>query len=442
MTDKQERPKKGPKSFCIPRAAIEALLDAKADAYTICAYLTLANYTDPSGVYSSAGVRAVNTSTGGSKVIGCPISRAIQRLKEIHAFKIENVPNGKSGKSHALTQKKIDLGPILFDRDTWIQRTGEILPDGTTERSLIRHILPTFGEPLIDRVWFGSAIVEGFGKHKQPLKDLKNLGSVEARLLLVMYAATDMETWGGVSPVGVSHGPFARYEPADGTRVINDGSFTLIRAQHTNTTMLQGDLRKIWSQPPENKIDFIDAHNKAGGPCWKAINNLESFGFFYQSVVVLNRNPTPDKQIPDDAEPLYELYNCSLHGTQPKGEEGLGKITAQTAGELGYPVTTPGGVLDGTYAAIVKRGQGAMIVGIYRPRYRVSNHRNAGVKGTWTRILENNRDYYNFIENLRWANGLPPLSAPWTTERVSTPLESGESIEAIPANLVPLNVSQ
>ena len=430
MTDKQERPKKGPKSFCIPRAAIEALLDAKADAYTICAYLTLANYTDPSGVYSSAGVRAVNTSTGGSKVIGCPISRAIQRLKEIHAFKIENVPNGKSGKSHALTQKKIDLGPILFDRDTWIQRTGEILPDGTTERSLIRHILPTFGEPLIDRVWFGSAIVEGFGKHKQPLKDLKNLGSVEARLLLVMYAATDMETWGGVKPVGAIRGPWESYKIVTANTA---GGFCIVTAKSS------GSVASIDNRISDDKEQY-----------WQALNAMESFGFFYKSILVLNRVAIPDKfengesygKIPDDAEPLYELDNISRHGQKPKGEEGLGRITAQTAGELGYPVTTPGGVFDGTYAAIVRRGQGAMIVGIYRPRYRVSNHRNAGVKGTWTRILENNRDYYNFIENLRWANGLPPLSAPWTTERVSTPLESGESIEAIPANLVPLNVSQ
>lgn len=416
MTDQKEKPKKGPKSFCIPRAVIEALLDAKADAYTICAYLTLANYTDASGMYSTASLKAVNTSTGGNKMKGGPIPRAMQSLKEIHAFKIENVPSVRSGKSQP---QRIDLGPILFDRDTWIQRTGEILPDGSTERGKILHILPTFGELPIDRVWFSSAIVEGFGKHKQPLKDLKNIGSVAARLLLAMYAATDMETWGGVKPVGAIRGPWESYKMVNSSTT---GSFTLFTAKSS------GSIATIDKRVSDDKDQY-----------WQALASLESFGFFYQSILVLNRVAIPEKfsngesygKIPDDAEPLYELDNLSLHGHKPKGEEGLGRITAQTAGELGYPVTTPGGVFDGTYAAIVRRGQGAMIVGIYRPRYRVNNSANAGVKGTWARIHENNRDYYNFIESVREANDLPPLPAPWTTERAFTPMESGESVEAL-----------
>lgn len=39
-----EKPSKGPGSFCIPRAAFNALLDAKATAYEICAYLVLATF--------------------------------------------------------------------------------------------------------------------------------------------------------------------------------------------------------------------------------------------------------------------------------------------------------------------------------------------------------------------------------------------------------------
>jgi len=324
MTDKQGKPSKGQKSFCIPRAVIEALLDAKADAYTICAYLTLANYTDASGMYSTASLKAVNTSTGGNKTKSGPIPRAIQHLKEIHAFKIENFSIGKTGKSQ---QQRIDLGPILFDRDTWIQHTGEILPDGPTERAKILHILPTFGESLTDRVWFSSAIVEGFGKHKQPLKDLKNLGSVAARLLLAMYAATDMETWGGVKPVGAIRGPWESYKIVTASTVGSLGIFTAKSG---------GSIATIDKRVSDDKDQY-----------WQALASLESFGFFYQSILVLNRVAIPEKfsngesygKIPDDAEPLYELDNISLHGQKPKGEEGLGRITAQTAGELGYPVT-------------------------------------------------------------------------------------------------------
>lgn len=410
MTDKKERPSKGQKSFCIPRAAIEALLDAKADAYTICAYLTLANYTEASGMYSTASLKAVNTSTGGNKMKGGPIPRAIQHLKGIHAFKIENVPSGKSGKPQ---QQRIDLGPILYDRDTWVQHTGEILPDGPTERGKILHILPTFDEPLSDRVWFGSALVEGHGKHKQPLKDLKNAGTVAARLLLSMYAATDMETWGGVRPVGAIRGPWQSYKMVT-SETFKFSGFWLFTAKSSN------DISSI-----DKRIS--DEHN----PYWHALQSMEACGFFYKSILVLNRVGEPDKfsngdpytRIPDDAEPLYELDNLTRHGPKPKGEEGLGRITAQTAGELGYSVTTDGGVFDGTYAAIVKRGQGAMIVGIYRPRYRANNPKNAGVKGTWARIHENNRDYYSFIESVRESNGLPPLPAPWVSERAFSPME-------------------
>ena len=46
-------------SFCIPRAAIEALINAQASAVEVCAYLVLARFTDPTGLYSTASVNAV-----------------------------------------------------------------------------------------------------------------------------------------------------------------------------------------------------------------------------------------------------------------------------------------------------------------------------------------------------------------------------------------------
>lgn len=409
MTEQQAKTRapKGPRSFCVPRAAIEALLDARADAYTICAYLTLASHTDESGMYSPASAKAVSVKTGANKMSGGPVPLAMQRLKEIRASRIEQVSNGKAGKSHAMVEQKIDLGPILFDRETWGQQPGEILPDGPTERGKIRHVLPTFGEALKDRVWFGSGLVEGHGEHKRPLKDLKDAGDIAARLLLAMYAACDMETWGGVRPVGQISGPWKRYEPVSENRILSAGA-VLIRAKDAG---IVASIDKRVSGGDDNAY-------------WDALRALESTGLFYEVVLVLNRNAKPAKfasgadygQIPDDAEPLYELNCRSLHGYKPKGEEGLGGITARTAGDVGAPVTTTGGVFDGTYAAIVKRGQGAMIAGIYRPRYRVSNPKNAGVKDAWARIHENNRDYYTFLSSLRSAKGLPAMPAPWAKE--------------------------
>lgn len=50
MEDSTKKPDakkpRGARSFCIPRAAINALLSNEATAYEVCAYLTLAAFTE------------------------------------------------------------------------------------------------------------------------------------------------------------------------------------------------------------------------------------------------------------------------------------------------------------------------------------------------------------------------------------------------------------
>lgn len=410
MTDQQAKgAPRGPGSFCVPRAAIEALLDAKATAYEICAYLVLAKYTDESGRYSPASISAVNKATGANKLKGGPVDRAIERLKQIRAKTVKQVSNGRSGKSHAMIDQAVDLGPILFERIDWQEQTGEILPDGPTERGLIRHFLPDFGEEMESRVWFGNNLVGGIGGFNQPLKALKNAGDVAARLLLAMYAANDMETWGGVRPVGPGRGPWKHYEPvADDVHLY--GGARLIRAKD------QGTVASI-----DNRI--------SGGSTeayWDALRALTSAGLIYEVVTVLNRNAKKEKfastgeeygSIPDDAEPYYELDARSAHGYKPEGEEGIGGATAKTAGDLHHPVTVEGGRFDGTYAALVPKGYPAMIAGIYRLRFRVANPKNAGVKGAWARIHTNNREAFELVNAIRAANKLPALVAPWDANK-------------------------
>jgi hypothetical protein len=161
------------------------------------------------------------------------------------------------------------------------------------------------------------------------------------------------------------------------------------------------------------------AHSEAGQPVWRALEALVSAGLAYQVVLVLNRNAEKKKfssgdefgDIPQDAEPYYELDCRSLHGYKPLGEsDGIGWLTARTAGELGISVALTEGKFDGTYAAIVPKGFGCMIAGIFRLRFRVANPKNAGVSGTWAGIHTRNREALDFVNRMRKASNLKPLS--------------------------------
>lgn len=408
-TEAGKKRKGTPASFCVPRAAIEALLDAKATAYEIVAYLILARFTEATGIYTTASVKAISTYTGGNKKT---IETAIERLLTIRAKKIEKVSNGRSGKAHDMIERAVGLGPILYTAAGWLEETGEILPDGPTERGAIRFVLPDFGEPVEDRVWFGAGLVDGFGAFTKPMKKVKDGGDVAARLLLAMYAETDMEAWGGVNP---HTGPWVRYPPmGDGEMIYAD-------------TRLDGGGLMIFGKrggPIATINDRITGGGKdATDKYFRALELLEVSGLFYEAVLVLNRNG--DKKtfssggeylaIPRDAEPLYELGARCEHGHAPDGEHGLGGITANTAGHLNRPVGA------NAYAAIVRRGQGAMIVGIYRPRFRVANPKNDGVIRTWSRIRENNAESVEFIQAIRAASGMEPFLMPTAKRHRSRP---------------------
>lgn len=420
MENNDKAGRRGPGSFCIPRAAIEALLDAKATAYEICTYLVLAKFTDETGQYSTAAISAVNRYTGANKVKGGPISRAIERLITIRAKGHRQVSNGRSGKSHEMVRQAFDRGPILWDREAWIERGGEALPDGPHERAKVLHVLPDFGEDLTDRVWFGNGLVDGFNGFK-PLKALKDAGDVAARLLLTMYAANDMEQWGGVRPIGAGAGPWVRYEP------VNEGERNL-----------RGMARLIRSKRG-GAVAAIDERIVEGDDeaYWQALEALQSAGLVYEVVLVLNRNPKPAKfsngteysAIPDDAEPYYELDARSRHGYKPEGEEGIGGATARTAGDLNCPVTVEGGKFDGTYAAIVPSGYGAMIAGIFRLRFRPANSKNAGVASAWQRIRQSNREGFDLVQAIRKSQGFEPLSPPWDEPSKDRPSKAKSAVE-------------
>lgn len=418
QADQDEGAPKGAPSFCIPKTAIEALLDAKASALEICAYLVLARATDATGVFSTAAASAVRRATGSNMD---RIDKALKRLMTIRAVRLTRVSNGRSGKSHAWIDQEKDLGPIVVSRDDILKHDPDMpLPDGPHERAKVTFMLSDFGEDLADRVWIGSALVGGVGGFDQPLKALKNAGDVAARLLLAMYQANDMEGWGGVDP---HIGPWHQYEPGDREQVLLHGGARLVRAKPTSKIGPGGMFPRTWPATPGQ---FWKEHEAAGGPCWRALEALESCGLIYEMVMVLNRDSvkatfssgTGYGAIVVDAEPFYELDCRSQHGYKPTGEEGMGGVTARTASDLQRPLTGADGKFWG-YAAIVPRGYGCQIVGIYRLRFRVANPKNAGVRGTWGRIHQNNRDALDLVNGIRKANKLDPLPAPWDVARAA-----------------------
>jgi hypothetical protein len=417
---------RGEVSFSIPRAAVEALLESQATAYEICTYLVLARFTDRSGQYSSAGVTAVNRYTGANKVNGGPVDRAIKRLCSIRAKRPEA---GVAAATRGADVPSTDLGPILYSRDDWRDETGEVLPDGPTERGKILHVLPDLDEPIEERIWIGGNLVTGYGAFKRPLKTLKDAGDVAARLLLAMYESNDMERWTGVCPAGVGMAIYKRYAPVSGPHSLG-GRGKLMRAKDSGPVGGGVFFRRVWQGPV--KGDFWENHEAAGDPVWRALEALDASGLVYEIVMVLNREGVESTSgsgasyddIPLDAEPLYELDCRSLHGYKPKGEEGVGGATANTAGALGHSVAMPGGELNGTYAGLVRAGQGAMIVGLYRMRFRVSNPQNAGVSGVWRGIHDRNSEALRFINQIRVLNGLAPYESP-VTKRPIAKIEAG-----------------
>lgn len=422
MTEAQKS--SGPGSFSVPRVVIQALLDNKATAYEICTYLCLARFTDASGMYSSASVSAVNRHSGSNKLKDGPTHRALKRLQTIRVKRVEKASNGLSGKSHQMVEKVTDLGPVLFTREDWIAETGEVMPDGPHSRAKILHVLPTFGEDVADRVWFGGNLVTGVEGFDRPLRAVINAGDVAARLLLSLYAANDMETWGAVSPVGDGAGPWVRYAAvSDDVRLW--GAAKLHRAKDVGKV---ATIRKEVTHGADNEA------------YWSALDALVSAGLIYQVVMVLNRNGEPAKFatskadylcIPDDAEPHYELDCRSLHGYKPAGEDGIGWATAKTAGDVGYSVALTGGTFDGTYAAIVPSGYGCMIAGLYRLRFRVSNPRNAGVRGAWAGIKARNMEALELVNAIRKACKKEPLTPPAEAAKAKKAEQAKAEIEDI-----------
>lgn len=389
-TDKQSFT--GEPSFCLPRATIDALLEAQATTHEICIMFTLARATDKTGCYSRASVHSVNEANGANKD---KIKSCLARLTQIRATR--KVVVIRDGIEAIETE---DLGPILWAREDWLSRFGGPIPDDLGHPTF--YVLPSFGEPHFDRVWFSSNLVGGYGAFKRPLKVLRDLGDYAARLLLVIYAQSDMQSWGGACPVGKMSAPWQPYKTAKFSDV--DSTISFSKASKS------GGWRTEALDP---RVD------RTGESLTFSIAGLISSGLVYEVVTVINRqliDATYDERSSDrrpeidpDSQPLYELHTCTSNGNPPVGEEGLARSTAEIALALGHPLWNKNGQFDHTYGVLSLIGQPIAVIGVLRPRFRVRNHRNAGVTDAWNRIRQSQADAMDMVQRVRATLNLDPV---------------------------------
>lgn len=363
-------------SFWITRQAIEALLANKATATQICAYLILARFTDESGQFSTAGMQAVYKGIG----IGQDMAkRAVEALCKMHMPRI-----GKA-KSGAM---------LVYPAETWAASKGQDLPHGPSEMSKVRWVMDTFMTEPDDRVWMANELVDGIGSFTQPMRRLKQSGDVAARILLLAYREQDLERFGGINPATMF------YDKYDMEQIYRNlqGGYDLWHGGHEHGHVYRSCSMPTlgiteWPDDEEKKQDLINGW-------FRAMKALESRGFIYQVVSVLDR-----EQHHPEAQVILELHAKTLHGYKPKGEGGLSGPTAKLSGLWDKPVTDSMGRFYGKYAAVVPAGMETHIIGIWRLRFRVSNPKNRGVRGAWARIHRSQQEAMDWLKDVAEQTG-------------------------------------
>ncbi|MDR4470723.1 MAG: hypothetical protein MRJ68_20900 [Nitrospira sp.] len=406
------------RSFAIPKAVIDALIGSQTDAITIGAYLTLAAHTDMTGQFSTAGLKAIR------KNLSIDKPRAQKAIKALAEIRASTPPSNAVISTPSSSKKKLRLiqptqssCPIVYTREQWLTE-GYPPPPGpepTTEKVLredpriVRFVLPTFDEPLQERVWIGSALVQGDDLMEKPLRGLKDCGDVAARLLVVLYKAQDLLRWYGIPPCceGFFEHRYCHYtEPLDG------GHSVLLakpQAVYGNTPFF---MRLLALQKDQ---DFKEQKTKV----WDAFTALQSMGFLYEATCLLNRHPTPfiqEKQpgddpsyhggIDKDADLLCDLSYDGIGGPVSPAEVPICDSYRLTTTDFGHSIYNNRLTLP---MALVANGAPAMIAGLFRLRYRVRNPLNAFIEEADSTHLDRAKTQLNQLNYRRKIKGLDSL---------------------------------
>jgi hypothetical protein len=381
QSESETKAKKGSGSFRIPRKAVDILLQNRATAWQIGIFLTIARFTDASGKFSSAGYKAIHQATGASPGTESRPGRGRQIAADL--LKI-----GRYEHEARRAKKKSSLEGILYTAEEWQEKTGEAVPEIEHELHKVRWVLNSFETD--DWVWFPNSLTDGYGRFRQPLKRLKQCGDLAARLLLFLYAADNMEKFGGMPPYNNIYRQYKTYH------VKSANGYAFWETEEDCSYVY--DRLSLPVLCLSKFSDDSDAKKKQIKPFWDALSSLENSGFMYECVTVMD-----GASLNEDSRPMYDLVTRPKHGHPLKGEEGLLHKINQIVIDFEYRSESESRRFYSKYPVISIVGVQPLVIGIYRLRFRVANPKNYPVRAAWRRIHEE-RNYWN--EELQQLLGL------------------------------------
>jgi len=321
-----------PAGFSVPETALQTLIKGQATALDLCGLLTMARFSRDD--VSTAGQAALVRYIG----VGYPAAELTQ-ARLVQYGVVKPVKRRASARAHP----------------RW-------------------RIVADHRKAEMPRVWFSNQLVDGYGKFTQPLRRMKGLGDVAARLLVRMYERVDWQTYTAVPPYLNAYAEW-KADPEPVATIAGMDLYKVIeRGQQCFYDVALPALGLV-ERPKDEK-----AAAESFKPMWNALHLLEDTGFIYPVAMVLDA--APDRL---GCTPLYCLAVTNRYRHVPAGEEGLAGDLARLAGKLGYPVTDAGGRFTGTYIAAVPRGQPCHVAGLYRLRFRRNDYDRSLAEG-WSRL--------------------------------------------------------
>ncbi|RLD05576.1 MAG: hypothetical protein DRI65_08515 [Chloroflexota bacterium] len=376
--------KKGSGSFCIPRKAIEKLLQTGEQAkWLIPSYLKLAAHTDVTGLYSTAGHSSIRSTLKRNK------DDAIRFASELCKMK------------------------LIYTAAQWEKKVGKAFPDDVPERQKVRFVLNDFKEDRTDMVWFSRGLIDGVGEFLNPLRRLADCGGAGARMFLYLYSEYDIHSFHACNPLSTI---YTGYTPVGQQWSTNYMIKEWLSAGMSMTTPVRvkvfPDVRG-WEQLRKN-AEWQDAEAH-----WEAVSNLEAAGFIYESVAVVS-SPVKVKSketewdyssgeaIPEhlkkwdyaDMENMAVVYELANKDRFASDTGELHEAIKNTLSDRGVDLQ-PSNVYS-----ILPTGSNNSVIGLYKPRFVPDNTRNAHVAEGINNRREDKDQAMRWVKHFNTTKGL------------------------------------